>query len=130
MNYKVIDNITADNFILEMLSLGKPIELSLVGAFDEGSGTRGSRRDIDLPLHRDGDYSKDMASKHSIDYVGLYCVKEGEAKTIVEDNNEIVELNLKKGQALIFDNKLCRHGRVGSVGDRVLLRAWVEKAQA
>ena len=130
MNYKIIDNITADNFILEMLSLGKPVELSLVGAFDEGSRVRGSRRDIDLPLHRDGDYSKDMAAKYSIDYVGLYCLREGEAKTLVEDNDEIFELNLKRGQGLIFDNKLCRHGRTGSVGDRVLLRVWVEKGEA
>ena len=51
MNYKIIENTTADDFLLEMLRLGKPIECSLVGVFDEGSGKRGSRREIDLPLH-------------------------------------------------------------------------------
>lgn len=125
--YSVIDCLSADNFILKMLSLGKPIEVSLVGSFEEGSGIRGSRRDVELPLHRDGDYSKDIASKNSIDWVGLYCLREGDAVTLIESNNEIIEVKLKKGQAVIFDNKLCRHGRVGKVGNRVLLRVWIEK---
>jgi alpha-ketoglutarate-dependent taurine dioxygenase len=33
---------------------------------------------------------------------------------------------LKQGQAVIFDNKFCRHGRRGRVGDRLLLRVWIE----
>ena len=126
MNYKIIDNTTADDFLLEMLKLGKPIECSLVGVFDEGSGKRGSRREIDLPLHRDGDYSVAKAIEHSIDWVGLYCIREGEAMTLIEDKGEVKEINLKKGQAIIFDNKLCRHGRTGRVGNRLLLRVWIE----
>ena len=94
--------------------------------FDEGSGKRGSRRENDLPLHRDGDYSIAKAIEHSIDWVGLYCIREGEAMTLIEDKGEVKEINLKKGQAIIFDNKLCRHGRRGRVGDRLLLRVWIE----
>jgi hypothetical protein len=30
-------------------------------------------------------------------------------------------------QALIIDNKICRHGRSGQVGDRMLLRVWIER---
>jgi len=107
-----------------MLKLGKPIETSLVGAFDKQG--RGSRRDIDLPLHRDGDYSIAKAIEHSIDWVGLYCIREGEAMTLIEDGYEVKEINLKKGQAIIFDNRICRHGRKGRVGDRLLLRVWIE----
>jgi len=124
MNYKIIDNTTADDFLLGMLKLGKPIETSLVGAFDKQG--RGSRRDIDLPLHRDGDYSIAKAIEHSIDWVGLYCIREGEAMTLIEDGYEVKEINLKKGQAIIFDNRICRHGRKGRVGDRLLLRVWIE----
>jgi len=124
MNYKIIENTTADDFLLEMLKLGKPIETSLVGVFDKQG--RGSRRDIDLPLHRDGDYSVATAIKHSIDWVGLYCIKGGKATTLIEDNGKLKEFNLQEGQAIILDNKLCRHGRKGKVGDRLLLRVWIE----
>jgi len=123
--YYVYENITADNFILEMLKLGKPIETSLVGVFDNEG--RGSRRDIDLPFHRDGDYSKEIASKHSIDYVGLYCIKGGESKTLLEVEGKEVELTLKQGQAILMNNKNIRHARKGPVGDRLLLRIWIEK---
>ena len=124
MNYRLISNITADNFLLEMLKLGKPIETSLVGAFDKQG--RGSRRDIDLPLHRDGDYSVATAIQHSIDWVGLYCIEGGKATTLIEDKGKLREFNLQEGQAIILDNKLCRHGRKGEVGDRLLLRVWIE----
>ena len=123
--YYVYENITADNFILEMLKLGKPIETSLVGVFDNEG--RGSRRDVDLPFHRDGDYSKEIASKHSIDYVGLYCIKGGESKTLLEVEGKEVELTLKQGEAIIMNNKNIRHARKGPVGDRLLLRIWIEK---
>ena len=123
--YYVYENITADNFILEMLKLGKPIETSLVGVFDNEG--RGSRRDVDLPFHRDGDYSKEIASKHSIDYVGLYCIKGGESKTLLEVEGKEVELTLKQGQAIVMNNKNIRHARKGPVGDRLLLRIWIEK---
>ena len=126
-HFYLYENITADNFILEMLKLGKPIETSLVGAFD--SEGRGSRRDVDLPFHRDGDYSKEVASKHSIDYVGLYCIKGGESKTLLEVEGKEIELTLKEGQAIIINNKNIRHARKGSVGDRLLLRIWIEEVK-
>ena len=120
----LIENTTADDFICEMLKLGVPLETSLVGAFDtEG---RGSRRNIDLPLHKDGDYS--TAYKGKIDIVGLYCIKENNsAKTIIESNGTCNTFALKRNQALIFDNNICRHGRKGDVSGRVLLRVWVSR---
>ena len=126
-HFYLYENITADNFILEMLKLGKPIETSLVGVFD--SEGRGSRRDVDLPFHRDGDYSKEIAAKHSIDYVGLYCIKGGESKTLLEVEGKEIELTLKEGQAIIINNKNIRHARKGSVGDRLLLRIWIEEVK-
>ena len=123
--FYVYENMTADSFILEMLKLGKPIETSLVGVFDREG--RGSRRDVDLPFHRDGDYSKEIAAKHSIDYVGLYCIKGGESKTLLEVDGQEIELTLKEGQAIIMNNKNIRHGRKGPVGDRLLLRVWIEE---
>jgi hypothetical protein len=126
-HFYLYENITADNFILEMLKLGKPIETSLVGVFD--SEGRGSRRDVDLPFHRDGDYSKEVASKHNIDYVGLYCIKGGESKTLLEVEGKEIELTLKEGQAIIINNKNIRHARKGPVGDRLLLRIWIEEVK-
>jgi len=123
--FYIYENITADKFILEMLKLGKPIETSLVGVFD--SEGRGSRRDVDLPFHRDGDYSKDIATKHSIDYVGLYCIRGGESKTLLEVDGQEIELTLKEGQAIIMNNRNIRHARKGPVGDRLLLRVWIEE---
>ena len=124
-HYKLVEDTTADQFIIDMLKLGKPIETSLVGVFD--SEGRGSRRDVDLPLHRDGDYSKDIAAKHSIDYVGLYCIKGGESKTILEVDGQEIGLTLKERQAIIMNNKNIRHARKGPVGDRLLLRVWIEE---
>lgn len=123
--FYVYENITADKFILEMLKLGKPIQTSLVGVFD--SEGRGSRRDVDLPFHRDGDYSKDIAAKHNIDYVGLYCIRGGESKTLLEVDGQEIELTLKEGQAIIMNNRNIRHARKGPVGDRLLLRVWIEE---
>jgi hypothetical protein len=125
-SFVFIPETTADQFILEMLKLGKPIELSLVGVF-ENEG-RGSKRDIELPFHRDGDYSKDIAAKHSIDYVGLYCIKGGETETVikVESTGQEHSIVLKEGQAVIMDNKAVLHARRGNVGDRLLMRVWIE----
>ena len=123
--FYIYENITADKFILEMLKLGKPIETSLVGVFD--SEGRGSRRDVDLPFHRDGDYSKDIATKHNIDYVGLYCIRGGDSKTLLEVEGQEIELTLKEGQAIIMNNRNIRHARKGPVGDRLLLRVWIEE---
>lgn len=119
----LVDNLTADSFILKMLEFGTPLETSIVGVFDDSG--RGSRRDIPLPMHRDGDYSTDYKDK--IDVVGLYCIREGTASTLVEYNDETTAVTLKNGQALIFDNKVCRHAREGSVGDRLLMRLWISK---
>ena len=121
--WALVDKLTADTFILKMLEFGKPIETSVVGVFDKEG--RGSRRDIPLPMHRDGDYSTNYKGK--IDIVGLYCIREGTAKTLIEHDGVINEITLKNGQALIFDNKVCRHAREGSVGDRLLIRLWISK---
>ena len=121
--WALVDKLTADTFILKMLEFGTPIETSVVGVFDESG--RGSRRDIPLPMHRDGDYSTDYKGK--IDIVGLYCIREGTAKTLIECRGETIEVVLKTVQAIIFDNKICRHAREGSVGDRLLMRLWISK---
>jgi hypothetical protein len=127
----VLDNLSCNDFILYMLTLGKPIDVSLVGSFDKEG--RGSRRDIDLPLHRDGDYSLKLAEKNNqvfdkkIDIVGLYCIKSGEAKTLIQYDQELSEITLKNNQGVVFDNRMCLHGRSGKVGGRLLLRIWIEK---
>ena len=125
-DFLFIPETTADQFILEMLKLGKPIELSLVGVFEKEG--RGSKRDIELPFHRDGDYSKDIAEKHSIDYVGLYCIKGGETETVIkiEATGEEHSIVLKEGQAVVMNNKAVLHARKGNVGDRLLMRVWIE----
>jgi len=121
--WRLFDGIDASQFILESISYGRPVEVSLVGAFDtEG---RGSRRDIELPLHRDGDYS--TVYKDKIDYVCLFCVRSGDATTLIDDGSTVHELNLSENQGVIIDNRACRHGRKGTVGDRILLRLWIEK---
>ena len=71
--WMLVDKLTADTFILKMLEYGTPIETSVVGVFDESG--RGSRRDIPLPMHRDGDYSTDYKGK--IDIVGQYWIVTG-----------------------------------------------------
>ena len=83
--WRLFDGIDANQFILESISYCRPVEVSLVGAFDtEG---RGSRRDIELPLHRDGDYSTDYKDK--IDYVCLFCVRPGDATTLIDDGSVV-----------------------------------------
>lgn len=125
-NFKFIERITAENFLLEMIKLGNPLEISLVGVFDEEG--RGSRREMELPFHQDGD-SPGFVFKNRIDYVGLYCIVGGEAETIIKINGSEEEhsFSLKEGQAIVFDNKNTVHARRGIVGNRLLLRAWVEK---
>lgn len=122
---------TLEEFVLGMLSLGKPLETSIVGVFDEEG--RGSRRDVDLPLHKDGEYSAKLAEvqggtyveKPGIDIVGLYCIKDGWDKCVTLIDND--EIELKKGQALVFDNHKVSHGRRGQVGERILLRIWIQR---
>lgn len=126
--YRVLET-TLDEFVLGMLALGTPIETSIVGVFtDKG---RGSQRDIELPLHKDGVYSKALAEaqggtyveRRNIDVVGMYCIREGEGQclTLIGD----AEIELKQGQALVFDNTKVEHGRKGAVGSRILLRMWI-----
>ena len=118
-----IQNISIENFILKMLNYGPPIETSIVGAFTNTG--RGSKRDIPLPLHKDGDYSTKY--KNKIKYVGLFCLVENlDTRTLILDSNKnLSEIRLKKHQAIIIDNEFCLHGRKGPVGNRLLLRMWV-----
>lgn len=130
--YYVVSDCSLEQFILGMLSLGKPMELSLVGVFDQEG--RGSRRELDLPLHRDGEYSQALADaqggtyveRPGIDIVGLYCIRSGSGQclTLVDD----AEIELQSRQALVFDNHKVLHGRRGPVGERLLLRMWVSCA--
>ena len=117
-------NIDADEFVLKMTKLGLPLETSLVGSF-ESSG-RGSRRDIELGMHKDGEYTTKF--KNKVDIVGLYCLKSGDCKTVIkpEGKGESTFV-LKKGQAVIFDNNICKHARTGLVKDRILLRIWIQR---
>lgn len=130
--WRIINNINADEFLFEILKLGKPSEVTLVGAFDKNG--RGSRQDMDLPLHFDGDYSRRKAMERGevfnkkIDYVCLYCLRDNEtAVTLVEFEGVVTEVKLKAGDAIIMDNRTVRHGRTGAVGGRILLRAWIEE---
>ena len=47
--FYVIYGATLEEFLLGMLQLGRLIETSIVGVFEHAG--RGSRRDIELPLH-------------------------------------------------------------------------------
>ncbi len=131
-----VQAMSADEFLLGMLSLGAPLDASLVGAFDDPAATgRGSRRDVDLPLHRDGVRSEALAAiqggvyveRPGVDVVGLYCLREGDAPcfTTLSCDDALAEVCLKRGEALILDNNRVSHGRRGPVGSRVLLRVWV-----
>ena len=125
-HYKIYENLTLEEFIVESLKYGKPIFTSLVGVFDTKG--LGHRRDIELPFHKDGDYSPEITAQHSIDYVSMYCIKDGEVTTMFEfDDGTSMEMIINKGQGIIFDNQRCRHARKGKVGDRLLLRLWIEK---
>ncbi len=122
---------TLEDFIVGMLSFGYPLDVSLVGNFDNEG--RASRRDVDLPLHRDGEYSASLAEvqggeyieKPGINIVGLYCIRDSGERcvTLIDDQ----EIELKKGQALVFDNQKVLHGRKGPVGDRLLVRMWIRR---
>ena len=121
----------ADEFLKYVITLGKPTEITLVGAF--GKEGRGSTQDMDLPLHFDGDYSarkaaeKGLTFDKKIDILALYCIKSGDTVTNLEWHDNLASIILKEGQALIVDNRICKHGRTGGVGDRLLLRVWIER---
>ena len=135
--WKLIPSTNADEFLKYVLTLGKPTEVSIVGAYsNEG---RGSTQDMDLPLHYDGDYSarkaaeKGLTFDKKIDIVAIYCLKGGSTITKLEwleGNTRIfnyADIVLETGEALIINNKICKHGRTGAVGDRLLLRVWIER---
>ncbi len=124
--------LTLEEFVLGMVALGTPLDTSLVGAFDDKG--LGSRRDVDMPLHRDGEPSPDLEKVQGggyvsvpggIDVVGLYCVRgsPGRCITLIDD----AEVELQPGQALVFDNRKVLHGRRGPVGGRILMRVWIKR---
>jgi ectoine hydroxylase-related dioxygenase (phytanoyl-CoA dioxygenase family) len=136
-----VSELSVEDFLVGMASLGTPQEIQMVGAF-AGAGdeaVRTAHRDVDLPLHRDGIYTKAIADmqqgryveKPNVDLIGMYCLRDNGGRpcytTISEDGrNVIAEVNLKAGQALIMDNRLW-HGRRGAVGKRLLIRFWVTR---
>lgn len=130
--WELINFTNADEFLKYVITLGKPTEVSIVGAYSKDG--RGSTQDMDLPLHHDGDYSarkaaeKGLTFDKKIDIVALYCIKSGNTITNIEWNDNRGSIILTEGQALIFDNHICKHGRTGGVGDRLLLRIWIERS--
>ncbi|HEY4518477.1 MAG TPA: hypothetical protein VJG48_02515 [Candidatus Paceibacterota bacterium] len=148
--YYIVDGSNPEEFMLGMLRLGRLLETSVVGVFDDTG--RGSRRDIELPLHQDGQYSQKLAEAQGrsvveldhIDIVGVYCLREGKEACFTTlsvmpgglhvpetqgpdgfQPGEMEEIELKYGQSLVFDNNRCMHGRRGTVGERLLLRMWL-----
>ena len=122
----------ADEFLKYVITLGKPSEVSIVGAYSKEG--RGSTQDMELPLHFDGDYSARKAAEKGlpfdkkIDILALYCIKSNpNTVTILEWDGNLANIILTEGQALIIDNRICKHGRTGTVGDRLLLRIWIER---
>lgn len=137
-----VQNLTIEEFLAGMSELGTPQEIQLVGSFarPDDDTVRTAHRDVDLPLHRDGVYTKAIADmqrgkyveKPNVDVIGMYCVRTNGDQpcytTISEDGERVIaEVNLKSGQALIMDNRLW-HGRRGAVGKRLLIRFWVTRS--
>lgn len=133
--------LTAEDFLIGMSEIGTPQQMSMVGSFaaDPNDPTiRTAHRDTDLPLHRDGIYTESIAQMQggkyveapSVDIVGMYCLRDNDGKpcyTIISADEAgttiLDEVNLRAGQALIWDNRLW-HGRRGAVGRRLLVRFW------
>ena len=63
--------------------------------------------------------SNDLLSAKKIHAATSYSTVEGKE----------IELTLKEGQAIIINNKNIRHARKGPVGDRLLLRIWIEEVK-
>lgn len=137
-----VEAMSIEEFLVGMSSLGTPQEIQMVGTFGEmdDSAVRTAHRDTNLPLHRDGIYTKAIADmqnggyveKPNVDIVGLYCVRDNDEPcftTISEDGKTVVaEVNLRAGEALIMDNRLW-HGRRGAVGKRLLIRFWTTRTR-
>lgn len=133
-----VAKMSIEDFILGMVSLGKPLAIGLVGIFKEVEG-RGSQQkacieNVDLPLHQDGGYSKKVLEFQGsyvsgIDIVGFYCLREATnpVYTLISEDGESVKeaVDLKRGDALIIDNRRIFHGRTGLVGKRILIRFYV-----
>ena len=128
----LLNYISIKDFIFGMLKLGKPIDVNLVGVFEDTG--RGSLRDVELPLHKDGEYSEKLAKAQGgiyieakdVDIVGMYCLKSSDCVTLIEDKDMTLQsIILKKNQCLVWDNKAVRHGRQGKIGDRLILRIWI-----
>lgn len=139
-----VKTLTIEEFLVGMSSLGTPQEIQMVGSFAraDDEAVRTAHRDVDLPLHRDGVYTKAIADmqggkyveRPNVDVIGMYCVRTNSKSlmpcytTVSEDGENVVaEINLRAGQALIMDNRWW-HGRRGPVGDRLLIRFWVTMA--
>lgn len=137
-----VKTLSIEDFLAGMCSLGTPQEIQMVGAFGRADDetVRTAHRDVDLPLHRDGIYTKAIADmqggkyveRPNVDIIGMYCVRTNDGKpcytTVSENGKDIVhEVDLKAGQCLIMDNRWW-HGRRGAVGKRLLIRFWVTKA--
>lgn len=136
--WQVLD-LSVEDFLIGMSSLGITQEIQMVGSFADPNdrSVRTAHRDIDLPLHRDGIYTKAIADmqdgmyveRPNVDLVGMYCVRDNDGQpcitTLSEDGQTISEeVDLRKGQALVWDNRLW-HGRRGVVGKRLLIRYWI-----
>lgn len=139
-----VKRMTVEEFLVGMCSLGTPQEIQMVGAFarPDDDTVRTAHRDVDLPLHRDGIYTKAIADmqggkyveRPNVDVIGMYCVRENSLSaepcytTISYDGEHVTnEVALRAGEALIMDNRWW-HGRRGPVGDRLLIRFWVTRS--
>lgn len=137
-----VKQLSIEDFLVGMSSLGTPQEIQMVGSFAraDDDSVRTAHRDVDLPLHRDGIYTKAIADmqqgkyveRPNVDIIGMYCVRTNGEKacytTVSEDGQNVVaEVNLKAGEALIMDNRWW-HGRRGAVGSRLLIRFWATKS--
>lgn len=137
-----VKRLSIEDFLVGMSSLGTPQEIQMVGSFApaEDDTVRTAHRDVDLPFHRDGIYTKAIADmqrgkyveRPNVDIIGMYCVRTNgnlPCYTTVSDDGkaQIAAVDLKAGEALIMDNRWW-HGRRGAVGTRLLIRFWVTKS--
>lgn len=140
-----VKQMSIEEFLVGMSSLGTPQEIQMVGSFAaaDDETVRTAHRDVDLPFHRDGIYTQAIADmqggkyveKPNVDIIGMYCVRENGLgasdpcfTTVSEDGETVVAgIALKAGECLIMDNRWW-HGRHGPVGKRLLIRFWVTKA--
>lgn len=80
-----VKKLTIEEFLIGMSSLGTPQEIQMVGSFARADDetVRTAHRDVDLPLHRDGIYTKAIADmqqgkyveRPNVDIIGMYCVR-------------------------------------------------------